>query len=157
MKRNFGIQASAIFVLIWYCLGIVGFNVHTCTSSNNSFIVTFLEDMTCDAIHPSENCGVAKSCCCCSSHSSELSEYSDYSIAAPECCTNDYQVLTAAADKVDENQRLNLHSAAYCTSVLYSYDSLKHESSLDISRLNGPPDSSQEKYGIRLLFGVWRI
>ena len=98
MKRNFGIRASAIFVLLWYCLGIIGFNVHTCNASNNSFIVTFLEDMSCDAIHPSDNCASTTSCCCCCGHHT--------------CCSSTYN------DNIVHNQILNFHK---CTKLSLDY------------------------------------
>ena len=157
MKRNFGIRASAIFVLLWYCLGIIGFNVHTCSSSNDSFIVTFLEDMSCDAIHPSDNCGSTKSCCCCCSHSSEPSSYSDESIAAPECCTNEYQVLNVTADRVDESQRVNFQDYAFCADVLYSINDSSLDSKISSSRICSPPWTCYDERGIHLVCNVWRI
>ena len=157
MKRNFGIRASAIFVLLWYCLGIIGFNVHTCNASNNSFIVTFLEDMSCDAIHPSDDCASTTSCCCCCGHSPELSSHSDEMIAAPECCTNEYQVLTVAVDRVDESQRINIQDREFCTDILYSFNDSRVDSKISSSRMCGPPRACYGERGIYLVCNVWRI
>ena len=155
--RNFGIRVSAIFVLLWYCLGIIGFNVHTCASTDSSYVVTLLGDLSCSSIHPADQCGTVKKCCCCCSHTSEASTYSDESIDASKCCTNDYQVLLAAADRVDENQRLNLTSCVSTASFLSSFDSNVIDSVRSVSYINGPPISSLRTRGLHLVCSVWRI
>lgn len=157
MKRNFGIRVTAILVLLWYCFGIIGFNVHTCSSSDSSFIVTFLEDMSCDAIHPTEQCAPVKTCCCCCDHAPAPSSSSNESFEASDCCTNDYQVLTVTADRVDEAQKLSAPVAPFAASASYPHSGLQADSYLSGSRINGPPLSSREIRGLHLVCNVWRI
>ena len=158
VKRNVLIRVSAIFVLIWYSLGIIGFNVHTCNARERSFIVTFLEDMSCESIHPSDHCGAEQTCCCCCSHHTvEQHSYSDESIDEPECCTDEYQVVTSMTDRVDDSKRFQFSDLkSHC---LILYDQLDAMSSLHYHGI--PSDilsrSCLDSRGIRVLCNVWRI
>lgn len=157
MRRNVGIRSLAIIVLLWYIMGIVGFNVHTCSASNDSFIVTFIEDMSCNAIHPEELCAPVKTCCCCCSHSSETSSHSDESIEASKCCTNEYQMLTSVADRVDETQKIiNFDRLLHGTFQTYA-DVAADNPCLAVFRTNGPPHSFLCARNIHSAYGVWRI
>jgi hypothetical protein len=158
VKKNVLIRVSAIFVLIWYSLGIIGFNVHTCSASDRSFIVTFLEDMSCSSIHPSDHCETDMTCCCCCSHhAQELPCDSDESLDEPECCTDEYQVITSMTDREDDSRRY--HAADLVSLCMVSLlhddsDTVQHHSALRsgiFSRV------CHDARGIRVLFNVWRI
>ena len=158
MKRNVLIRISAIFVLVWYSLGIIGFNVHTCNARERSFIVTFLEDMSCESIHPSDHCGAEQTCCCCCSHhTAEQHSDSDESIDEPECCTDEYQVITSMTDRVDDSKRFQFSDLKpHCLILSDPLDAMStlhyHGSSSDfLSR------SCHDSRGIRVLCNVWRI
>lgn len=158
MKRNVLIRVSAIFALIWYSLGIIGFNVHTCNASDRSFIVTFLEDMSCESIHPSDNCETADACCCCCGHHApEIPSDSDESLEEPECCTDEYQVVTSMTDRADEAKRFqvsDLVSSCPVSSDSADVRTLFHHSGVQLS---GILRSCHDAHGIRVLYGVWRI
>lgn len=158
MKRNVLIRVSAIFVLIWYSLGIIGFNVHTCNARERSFIVSFLEDMSCESIHPSDHCGAEQACCCCCSHhTADQHSDSDESIDEPECCTDEYQVITSLTDRVDDSKRFLFSDLkSHCLILSDPLDAMStlhyHGSSSDfLSR------SCHDSRGIRVLCNVWRI
>ena len=36
------LRISALMLLIWYCFSVIGFNVHTCRASGDSFVTTVL-------------------------------------------------------------------------------------------------------------------
>ena len=158
MKRNVLIRVSAIFVLIWYSLGIIGFNVHTCSASERSFIVSFLEDMSCESIHPSDHCGAEQTCCCCCSHhTSEHHSDSDESIDEPECCTDEYQVITSMTDRVDDSKRFQFSDLkSHCLILSDPADAMSaHHNHGPLSVC--PSTSSHDSRGIRVLCNVWRI
>lgn len=157
MRRNVGIRVSAIFVLLWYFLGIIGFNVHTCNASNDSFIVTFLEDMSCDSIHPDEHCATVKTCCCCCGHDSEPSSHSDESIELSKCCTNEYQMLMSEAYRLDESQRINVQGSDICQGIIYSFSDNHTERAAYVSRMCSPPRPCYGERSINLVCSVWRI
>ncbi len=86
---------------VWYSMSVIGFDVHTCSGSGRSFVVTFVKGLTCEDIHPEHHCDKA-SCCtekhgsCCSGHAEDHSDcpFCDgESIIAKSCCSSDYQVL----------------------------------------------------------------
>ena len=56
----------AALLVVWYLVGIIGFDVHTCSGSGRSFVVAFFEEMTCEEIHPEHSCDPAA--CCADEH-----------------------------------------------------------------------------------------
>ncbi len=87
--KNVIIKILAVLLTAWYSMSIIGFDVHTCSGSGRSFVVTFVEGLTCEDIHPEHTCG--KTSCCSGNHESCCN---GMSIKAHSCCSSDYQVLT---------------------------------------------------------------
>ncbi len=90
----------AVMLTVWYSMSIIGFDVHTCNGSGRSFVVTFIEGLTCEDIHPEHRCEKTSCCsgdhetCCASRHEScGLDNDSGLQIKTKSCCSNDYQVL----------------------------------------------------------------
>ena len=46
------IKLSAMLMVLWYSMSIIGFDVHTCNGSGKSFIATFVSGTGCEDIHP---------------------------------------------------------------------------------------------------------
>ncbi len=93
IMKNVIIKVLALLLSVWYSMSIIGFDVHTCNGSGRSFVVTFLEGLTCEEIHPEHSCDKAvccadKSASCCCGH-----RHTGDTFKAPSCCSNDYQVL----------------------------------------------------------------
>ena len=146
VKRNVLIRVSAVVMLIWYSLSIIGFNVHTCSASDRSFVVTFLEELPCES-----------SCCCCDHHTPEMPAESDVSFDVSDCCTNDYQVLTSTTDVVDDGKRLQSFDRVSGTGNfdgLIDVKTLLRESDLRLGRL---AHSILFTRGVHLVCNVWRI
>lgn len=96
MKKLVMKYVSAVMAL-WYLVGIMGFDVHSCTVTGDVFVQPVLAGMTCDDVHPDHDCAGHGSCCghshsCCHSHGqkSETTLSDDSSL---ECCTNEIEVL----------------------------------------------------------------
>lgn len=96
MKKLVMKYVSAVMAL-WYLVGIMGFDVHSCTATGDVFVQPVLAGVTCDDIHPEHDCGDHGSCCghdrsCCHSHGqkSETALSEDSSL---ECCTNEIETL----------------------------------------------------------------
>ncbi len=157
MSKNVFIHVFAIFVLLWYSFGIIGFNVHTCNASDRIFIVTFLEDMSCSSIHPSHKCGDVRGCCCCSHHAPEPSGEAKVFIDAPDCCTNDYQVLDSTTDVADDAKRIMtsdrmLYAGAFNTSA--DARTVSFNASMRMYPLSRSCLGARE---VHLFCSVWRI
>ncbi len=92
------IKVFAAILLVWYSMSIIGFDVHTCSGSGRSFVVTFIEGLTCEDIHPEHVCD-ASACCaenhegCCSHHDDAPVFHDGVCVSAKSCCSSDYQVL----------------------------------------------------------------
>ncbi len=89
--KNVIIKTLAVMLTVWYSMSVIGFDVHTCSDSGRSFVVTFIEGMTCGEIHPDDSCDAAS---CHGNHESCGCHHTEgFSFRAKSCCSNDYQAL----------------------------------------------------------------
>lgn len=93
---------SALLAL-WYCMSIIGFDVHTCSRSGRSFVATFMTGLDCSDIHPDHCC--SHSDCCADHATGNACCSSEESISAPSCCTNDFHVLLLTGTSGQEDTR----------------------------------------------------
>ena len=49
--KNVLMKISAIALVIWYCLSIIGFDVHTCSETGDSFVHISFTSHSCHDIH----------------------------------------------------------------------------------------------------------
>lgn len=82
---------SALLLVVWYSLSVIGFDVHTCKASGEVYIATVASGFSCDDIHPDghkqahhEHSG----CTCCQTHKSDSDK-----LKTKPCCSDDYQVI----------------------------------------------------------------
>ncbi len=166
--KNVIIKILAILLAIWYSMSIIGFDVHTCSGSGRSFVVTFIEGLTCEDIHPEHSCDKA-SCCehsndvCCSGHAADCAEptFGDgTTIAAKSCCSNDYQVLTLTGT-IASNDHEHFDECACglcpCTDLpVYYMAGLCHEDNL-IIYVPSPGSGAESACERQAALRVWRI
>ena len=91
MKSVFLKYVSALMAL-WYCLSIIGFDVHSCTVTGSIFVNSVLSGVECEDVHPEHDCCCHGSCChsgCSHGHEAPSKENVD----KKECCTNEIEVL----------------------------------------------------------------
>ena len=84
------IKVLAVIMTVWYSMSIIGFDVHTCSGSGESYVVTFVEGFECEDIHPEHHCD--RSACCSHMHSC-CDAVGKQCIQTKTCCSNDYQML----------------------------------------------------------------
>ena len=92
--KNVITYCVAAFILIWYSLSVIGFDVHTCSDSGETYIATVLGGTACDDIHP-EHDEPTCSCChkeCASKEHPQEHEDKDGLRTRP-CCTDDWQMI----------------------------------------------------------------
>ncbi len=120
--RNLIVKTFAALLLVWYSMSIIGFDVHTCNGSGRSFVVTFIEGLTCEDIHPDHHCS-ASACCSekhgrCSHHEDAPASHDCASIMAKSCCSSDYQVLTlTGAVSQNDHEHFDECSCGNCPCV----------------------------------------
>ena len=105
-------KITALLLIVWYSMSIIGFGVHTCSGSGKSFIVTFVEGFTCEDVHPEHHC--SKGSCCSHSHADTDSD-DKLCVKSKTCCSSDYQVLALTGTVSDEKNGNDLErTLAYC-------------------------------------------
>ena len=138
MKNVFTILAAVLMVL-WYSLSVIGFDVHTCSGSGETFIATVASGFACEDIHPEHvrpESGHSE-CGCCHSHDSEPVEASGHGFDSKPCCTDDYQVIILTGTRGSDQQRYNdANHSEYCTYVaevpVIDYYSNKYSSDIRV-------------------------
>lgn len=151
IMKNLVMKIAVVLLTVWYCMSIIGFDVHTCKNSGRTFVATFIEGIACSDIHPEHHCCK----CACSHHQDSKS-----GIDADECCTDDYQVITISGCRTEAGQTVvdshffdfNPALLAYCMPV-FSADYGCH-----INLKSKHPESWDIIYDdICVIFNVFRI
>ena len=148
------IKMLSALIAIWYCVSIIGFDVHTCKSSGRSFVTTVVNGLDCQDIHPEYGCD-GHACC-----SHKTCRHDGEVGFSSSCCTDDVQVLLLTGCRSDEGQNYDRLSSFYGMH-------------LPIVALNEMPASQQALLSyvdisphdlgwhlpddIQSVFGIWRI
>lgn len=91
--RNIVMKYLAALLVVWYSLSIIGFDVHSCTKTGETFVSSIAAGVSCEDIHPEHSCSSHGSCCghdhdknCCGH---------DYrnEVTSGDCCQDDFHVL----------------------------------------------------------------
>ena len=96
--KNVFTSLTAILLVIWYSLSVIGFDVHTCSGSGRTYIATVASGFSCADIHPDAHGTRAQhgqSCCkCCQKHNPDAgAETGGRQLDRKPCCTDDFQVI----------------------------------------------------------------
>ena len=164
--KNVGTQIMALMLVVWYCLSIIGFGVHTCSASNRSFITNFISGVACEDVHPSEQCKA--SCCsgakhnkCCGHLSVEVVAESHSAgavmVTDETCCHNDYQqiVLTGSGQSnASEQSFVPVTLLALYTASSFDFTDLAYSKKTQARPLSERGLCAGE---LRPLLSVWRI
>lgn len=116
MKRMFPKYVAALLT-VWYSLSIIGFDVHSCAATGDTFVNSVLSGLTCEDIHPEHDCSGHGSCCGshrCHDHKSHASsccgDQDAPSVAHDDdCCTNDIEVLDSESLTVQDDYDFELY------------------------------------------------
>ena len=114
--KNLGTRVFAFMLLVWYCLSIIGFGVHTCSESNRSFLTSFISGIACDDIHPSDRCNES----CCSAKKHKECTAGDVNLNKRTCCQDNYQQIqiTGAGQGNSSEEYSIIASSCFCYSTL---------------------------------------
>ena len=165
MKSKLVKHMSALLA-VWYSLSIIGFDVHSCVTTGDSFVSLIVSGITCEDIHPEHTCHSHGSCCggshkhsCCSAHS-EAEDCSAESFKADrsKCCTNDFRILeiTGAGQGGESDMMKHIVASAYVVAELCT--SVPAHKSTDIDAFKYiEPDSGRTEPDAQALLNIWRI
>lgn len=148
-------KVTAVLLIVWYLMSIIGFGVHTCSGSGRSFVVSFVEGLSCEDIHPEHHCCKVS---CCSHSQSCCDEDGSLCLKSESCCSSDYQVLALTGTVSDEkNGSYESFSFAYChyiCSEIYGQEMFSRKPVQADSVSDSSPGHMPD---IQSVLNVWRI
>lgn len=155
VMKNVFLKYMSALLAVWYCLSIIGFDVHSCTSTGSTFIASVLAGTTCDDIHPEHDCGGHKSCCC--SHRCHEEMPSSKNVKEDEsCCTNEIEVLQSEGVTMSNDDIYSPFCFAYAfVDVVNHYDALCRA---DMAvNLHYPDPGDFIVPDLQAVLSIWRI
>ena len=149
--KNIILKYMSALLAVWYCLSIIGFDVHSCETTGDTFVTSVLAGTTCDDIHPEHDCSDHGTCCrhhessCCGDHEED-----------DDCCTNEIEVLdTVVVTNADEDGHILLSEMLSCLFIECNYDVLLFPESIESSYI---PDSGRViQPDCQAVLNIWRI
>lgn len=131
--KNVLTSLTAIMLVVWYSLSVIGFDVHTCRGSGETYIATVASGFSCEEIHPETHPAVGHSadadrlsfhtdtephahtgCSCCHSHESETAQ-----LDTKPCCSDDFQVIVLTGVRSGQDSKdHSFHASMLCHAVL---------------------------------------
>ena len=88
-------------MLIWYSLSVIGFDVHTCSGSGETYIATVIGGTACDDIHPEHD---EPSCGCCHKKCISEKQKDEDGFRTKSCCTDDWQMIYLTGLRVSDDK-----------------------------------------------------
>ena len=162
MKSLFTKYVAALLTL-WYTLSIIGFDVHSCAATGDTFVNSVLSGLTCEDIHPEHDCSGHGSCCgshkchdhkpeassCCGDHDAPAVEHDD------DCCTNDIEVLDSAGLCIQDDDYSVLSEPASLQYIKIGFDSRLYAEATYMSHnsSSGKPTEPDSQ----AMLSIWRI
>ena len=149
---------------VWYCMSIIGFDVHSCNTTGNVFVNSMLSGTTCDDVHPEHDCSGHKSCCAshscaCSSsccHSVPVTDGENVSSEDDDCCTNQIEVLESEGVAVSGDKTCCQLAATLAYLYFDNTDNLPHV--LNVAcRVYSPDLGSVCRPDQQAVLSIWRI
>lgn len=138
--KNILTKVSAVLLIVWYSMSIIGFDVHTCRETGNSFVHFSFTSHSCDDIHHSDR--------------DEGTHHHDEG-----CCEDEYQVISLTGlrsdDDTDSEDRPDL-IASQCPLALLSGDVIIYADSNKENVLN-VSDKELIVPDVQAFYSVWRI
>ena len=146
--KNVFIKYMSMLLVVWYCLSIIGFDVHACTTTGNVFVNSVLGGVTCSDIHPEHDCHGHNSCCCSHGCCDQKK--------AEDCCTNEIEVLDCdTVVSTDDSSSQVLYCTLVTSQSIYEADLLPMHSRYNILYFPDPGDVIGPDQ--QAILKIWRI
>lgn len=155
--KNIVIKYMSALLAVWYCLSIIGFDVHSCEATGESFLASTISGITCEDIHPEHSCHDHGHCChhghgSSCTHGEEVADDS-------RCCTDDIHILAVQGIASDDSQRHSCKwTSGYSPCIVHHAASVVSLSCGFCSAIDlHLPDSGCLLPDRQALLRVWRI
>ena len=152
MKSVFLKYVSALMA-VWYCLSIIGFDVHSCTATGSTFVNSVLSGVECEDVHPEHDCCCHGSCCnsgCNHDHNTPAKE----NVGKKECCTNEIEVLDSEVVVSVEDDGFDLPVATFAF-VENDYVPMIYAQGASVSE--NPGSGNLRLPDLQAVLNIWRI
>lgn len=154
--KNVLIKISAMMLVLWYSLSVIGFDVHTCSGSGRIFIATVISGTDCEDIHP----GHVKAPCSCCRHNGCKTNDEDEEFGTRPCCSDDWQMIVLTGVRTsEEHDHFDECSCGVCPCILDLHAEIIH-SSIDVYGLRAlykPGSGDFVPLDVQRTYNIWRI
>ena len=163
--KNVLTSLAAMLLVIWYSLSVIGFDVHTCSSSGESYVTTVIGGTTCEDIHPEPH---KKACSCCrhchaSCHdvrAEETGKTDGAAMSTRPCCSDDWQMIVLTGCKAQEKQE-HFHEChcgcCPCISDMYAVHTCPVMDVYGPLTFYNPDSGSLALLDVQRSYNIWRI
>lgn len=154
--KNVLTSLTAVLMVIWYSLSVIGFGVHTCSGSGETYIATVASGFTCGDIHPEHE---RSGCSCCHADKSETSS-SQQQLDRKPCCTDDYHAIILTGTRgVEEHRYDNAYHLAHCSFVATIPDDKIYSSRFlsDLQHFRHDRHGMHLSRNLNTVYNIWRI
>ena len=154
--KNVVTSITAMLLVVWYSLSVIGFDVHTCSGSGRTFIATVISGTDCEDIHP----GHVKSPCRCCHHNEDDTDSDGEGIGTRPCCSDDWQMIVLTGVRTsEEHDHFDECSCGVCPCILDLHAEIIH-SSIDVYGLRAlykPGSGDFVPLDVQRTYNIWRI
>ena len=149
--KSLMMKISAVLLVLWYCLSIIGFDVHTCRETGDSFVHVSFTAHSCNDIHDYHSDTDCEHDC--SSHCDEPSEHHH----DDDCCEDEYQVISLTGLRSDDDIKDCIHGNV-CPCILeYESDTYTVYADNLNCKYFEDPDSGLIVLDVQSFLSNWRI
>ena len=144
-------KISAILLVVWYCLSIIGFDVHTCSETGDSIVHMSFTAHSCHDIHD-DHCDSA----CEHDHDDYCEEPVEHRHDGG-CCEDEYQVISLTGLRSDDDSNGSFHGSECPCIIETECDTFSLLADITDYRYFKDPDSGLIVADAQPLLSIWRI
>ncbi len=157
--KNVMMKISALLLSLWYCLSIIGFDVHTCRHGGDSIVTTSFTAIDCETIHPEHDaCAHSHHDSDCHCHEACCAD-GGTGFHPQKCCHDDYQVIFLTGIRMEqEHEHYDECHCGCCPCLEASVAGMTSSFAENFnSRHPYIPDSGLIVPDCQAFFSIWRI
>lgn len=148
--KNVSTSLTAMMLVIWYSLSVIGFGVHTCSGSGQTYIATVASGFTCEDIHPEHG---HSACGCCHTGRSEA----DRSFDRKPCCTDEYHVIALTGVRGEDDNDDDLRGFAFLGHEIHVLQHVSGITQYGLKTFHKPRQGGTLSRDVLASYNIWRI
>jgi len=149
--KNVMMKISALLLSVWYCLSIIGFDLHTCSETGDTFVHISFTSHSCHDIHD-DHCDSA----CAHEHGDHCEEPVEHHHDG-RCCEDEYQVISLTGLRSDDDSNGSFHGSGCPCIMETESDTFALLADITDNNYFEEPDSGLILADAQPLLSIWRI